>query len=471
MNNSYIQKTALIAASLALGGCGLESSSASSMQVATPSILLQTRAIDSTQVRPIVTLSNGQQVTMARSDDGSGWTGNVSVPPDQSYVVTVLWVENYQSRDLQLLRLDQTITVTPDNSEFTLDAARYTNNIDDDGDGATNLDERIANTDPYTQEGGQPDEDQPGIDIPTPLDPLQPTPPVNPTEPEEPTEPQEPIDPEEPTEPEEPIDPEEPTEPEEPIDPDEPPTPDNTNVDLFIPRIAQSLAPTIDGLNVIVDNNGLFTGEWAAAGYLETSGVPLTVSNLMIDLNNAETNAANYRKWAAMHDGEYLYIVVTVDDDGARFRDSGSEVWQDDSLEIFIDGNNSKLTSYDGVDDYQFTFPVRGSGASKQAVTSGEVIGQFNPTSAEIDFATGPGVGPDGLRRANFEQDVYELRLSLDSLGIAVNQPFGLEVQINDDDDGEERDSKWGWHHPARVNTDVDETFENPSFMGTARLD
>ena len=56
-------------------------------------------------------------------------------------------------------------------------------------------------------------------------------------------------------------------------------------------------------------------------------------------------------------------------------------------------------------------------------------------------------------------------------MGIAVNQPFGLELQINDDDDGELRDSKWGWHHPPRVGVDVDETFLNPSIMGTARLD
>ena len=223
-----------------------------------------------------------------------------------------------------------------------------------------------------------------------------------------------------------------------------------------------------------MDANGLFTGEWAAAAYLGTSGTPLRISNLMIDNGTDEPDeddVAEYRKWAAMHDGRYRYIVVTVEDGGARFRDSDTFVWQDDSLEIYIDGNNSKLTSYDGVDDFQFTFPVRGTGGSKQAVSSGETLGQFNPPTADIDFATGPGVGPRGLRRPNFEQDVYEIRIELDSVGIAVNQPFGLELQINDDDDGELRDGKWGWHHPPRVDVDVDETFLNPSIMGTARLD
>ncbi len=438
------------------------------MQMATPSILLQARAIDPTQVRPVVSLSNGQNVEMNRLDDGSGgWTGTVSVPTDQSYVVTVLWVETIQSRELQLLRLDQTIIVTPDNSEFSLDPSRYTKNLDDDGDGASNLDERIANTDPFFNDGEQPGDEPSGPDDPTPVTPIDPVNPSVPAEPAEPTEPTEPAEPAEPAEPTEPTEPAEPAEPTEPVEPTEP------TVDVFIPRIAASLAPDIDGLGVTVDANGLFTGEWASAAYLGTSGAPLRISNLMIDAGTDEVGAVEYRKWAAMHDGEYLYIVVTVEDDGARFRDSDDLVWEDDSLELYIDGNNSKLTTYDGVDDFQFTFPVRGPGGSKQAVDSGETTGQFNPSSddADIDFATGPGDGPRGLRRPNFEQDVYEIRIELDSVGIAVNQPFGLELQINDDDDGELRDGKWGWHHPPRVNVDVDETFQNPSIMGSARLD
>ena len=31
-------------------------------------------------------------------------------------------------------------------------------------------------------------------------------------------------------------------------------------------------------------------------------------------------------------------------------------VWQDDSVEIYIDADNSKGTSYDGVNDYQYQF-------------------------------------------------------------------------------------------------------------------
>ena len=172
MLNVNIHKLMVLASSLFLGACGLDSNSNANsvVQMATPSVILQARAVDPTQVRPIVTLSNGQSVRMSRLEDGSGsWTGTISVPTNQSYVVTVLWVETIQSRELQLLRLDQTITVTPDNSEFSLDASRYTKNLDDDGDGATNLDERIANTDPFFNDGEQIAGEPSSPDDPTPV--------------------------------------------------------------------------------------------------------------------------------------------------------------------------------------------------------------------------------------------------------------------------------------------------------------
>jgi len=69
------------------------------------------------------------------------------------------------------------------------------------------------------------------------------------------------------------------------------------------------------------------------------------------------------------------------------------------------------------------------------------------------------------------EQDVYELSFNIEATGIEIGQPFGLEVQVDDDDTGGTRDSKWGWFPPSRVAPDnTDTTYMNPSIMGTVQL-
>jgi LPXTG-motif cell wall-anchored protein len=60
-----------------------------------------------------------------------------------------------------------------------------------------------------------------------PVDPEDPTDPINPVDPEDPKDPENPVDPEDPTDPENPVDPEGPTDPENPVDPEDPTDPEN----------------------------------------------------------------------------------------------------------------------------------------------------------------------------------------------------------------------------------------------------
>ena len=46
------------------------------------------------------------------------------------------------------------------------------------------------------------------------------------------------------------------------------------------------------------------------------------------------------------------------------------------------------------------------------------------------------------------------------------NTPFAIDVQINDDDDGDQRDSKWAWFAPSGQ----DWTWTDPSQLGPAIL-
>ncbi|NND92465.1 MAG: hypothetical protein HKN42_16520 [Granulosicoccus sp.] len=239
----------------------------------------------------------------------------------------------------------------------------------------------------------------------------------------------------------------------------------------MIPRIASSAAPKLDGKGVKVDDLGRLTGEWAEAVQNDNSGAPLLIDNLIIDVDAEAADGSPFRRWAAMHDGSYLYVLVIVDDNGDRHRDSGTSLAQDDSLELFLDGDNSKSTRYDD-NDFHRLIPLQLAGKDRQAANSGDIAGPNSSRSPlGLKFTTGIGSGPKGLRRKNWEQDVYELRIDLESAGIDTNAPIGFELQVNDDDGGKNRESKWAWKHPSRADRDVDGTVSNPALMGTVVLE
>lgn len=417
-----------------------------SVSIGLPQVLLDSAMVNQSLIRPNVVLSNGATVSMQRGNDNT-WSGTINVAPASQYIATVTWFENINGRELPLARLEQSLEVGADGSVVSSEASGYSTDIDNDSGGKTNLEERENGTDPFQS----PNDDDPAANLPNdgsnenPVTPgvQDPTPVPNPTP--------------------------GPTPVPNPT-PDPEPSPLPVAADVVIPRVAASAVPVIDGSNVIFDSAGNFSGEWAEAIQTDNSGAILYIDNLIIDTDAEAADGSAFRRWAALHDGTYLYVVVSVDDNGNRHRDS-ADLAQDDSLELFIDADNSKSSMY-GADDFHRLFPVQLAGADKQSATSGDVAGP-NSTSAPLDvtFATGPGIGPRGIRRRPFEQDVYELRIELASAGINVDAAFGFELQVNDDDGGDDRESKWAWYLPSRTTIDVDGTVSNPSLMGTLVLE
>ncbi len=410
-----------------------------SVSIELPGFLRGSEAPDESLISPTIRLSNGANVNINQISEQS-WTGTINVEAGRTYTATVSWVENFEGADLPLAQMTQALEIADDGSVVRGDATEYTTDFDTDSDGVSNLQERQAGTDPNSADGNSDTDPGDGDGTPTevPVTPDTPTDPVNP----DPTP--------------------------DPIPEPEPPV---ATADVVVPRIATGSAPDIDGDGVTINAAGELTGEWAAAIQSDNSGAALHINNLMIDIDAEAADGTPYRRWAAMHDGTYLYVMVTVDDNGDRNRDSGALIYHDDSLELFLDGDNSKAQSYDE-NDFHRILPVQLAGADKQSATSGDVAGN-NSSQATLgfSFATGPGIGPDGLRRANYEQDVYELRIDIASAGIDLDAPFGFELQVNDDDGGGTRDSKWGWKHPSRTNSDADGTYRNPSLMGTLILE
>jgi uncharacterized protein YjdB len=59
--------------------------------------------------------------------------------------------------------------------------------------------------------------------------------------------------------------------------------------------------------------------------------------------------------WKALFDNQNLYLLIDVTDN-IKTNNQSTNWWESDACEIFIDGDNSKLTTYDNVNDFQFGF-------------------------------------------------------------------------------------------------------------------
>ena len=148
-----------------------------------------------------------------------------------------------------------------------------------------------------------------------------------------------------------------------------------------------------------------------------------------------------------LYDSQRLYLLVEITDNQPQ-TDSGVDWWEDDGVELYLDGDRSRGSSYDGVNDFQFGFRRQDQqiqlGANSVAAPTGM-------NAVQVDTANGSRL---------------EVSLPLAGLGISAvdGYQFGLDLHLNDDDDGGARDRKLSWHGV------VDDAWENPSRFGTAQL-
>ena len=189
--------------------------------------------------------------------------------------------------------------------------------------------------------------------------------------------------------------------------------------------------------------------------------------------------------WAAFADSEYLYIGWKVVDENLQVAESSScGVWEDDSVEVYIDANN------DGPD-------CGGAGAScyqtddAQFTVGANQVGKFDPVDPDlIEFGGVAGKGscdfngaaPEVLRGVCLGLDPSdgpagwqgEIAIALDTLGnLGDGTPewhvkplhgttIGFSLQENDDDNGASRDHKLIW----AAKEVVESAWYNPGAFG-----
>ena len=164
--------------------------------------------------------------------------------------------------------------------------------------------------------------------------------------------------------------------------------------------------------------------------------------------------------WKLLYDSDNLYVIVDVTDDILQ-NDSASS-WQDDSVEIYFDGGNTKLDTALSGDDHQYTF----------GWTTDEIQG------TNIDGAT------DGIEHAQVDTGTgWRIEIKLPWLSIQGAAPqardlIGIDCYYNDDDDGgDSREGKMlsfsaveGWNDASQWGTAVLAVIPEPVDPGVEGL-
>lgn len=235
-------------------------------------------------------------------------------------------------------------------------------------------------------------------------------------------------------------------------------------------------AARIDAVGLVVDLDGELTEEaWERAPFQQEIAV----------LEAAPEGPEDFAfRWAAVADDEFLYVAVEVTDDVAKIQENVlCEVWQDDSIEVYIDANNdgpecgAAGTSCYQADDGQITVGRLNDGVGDPDQL--EIGGQAG--SATCDFV---GPSPEVCQGVVLDEgDIWVAELAiplvtegnLDILGDPDGTPtwsivpdhgcrIGFSMQANDDDDATpERDSKAVW---AVAEMTAESAWRNPGIFG-----
>ena len=199
---------------------------------------------------------------------------------------------------------------------------------------------------------------------------------------------------------------------------------------LSVPRTA--VAPVIDG-------------QWDSVwnGIEETRCL---ITDMVNTASAAPENADDLSAiFKAAYDDNNFYVFVEVRDSVIDYEFSN---WQGDGVEIYFDGDISRGSTYDGVNDNQIRITV-------DDVTLADI-----DSSLAIDGTQFKVLLTDA--GYNIEAAFPLARLQISPL--PPNNIIGFEMQINDNDGGGGRETLMRWH------SDDNNSWQDPSLFGVAQL-
>lgn len=191
-----------------------------------------------------------------------------------------------------------------------------------------------------------------------------------------------------------------------------------------------SIAPVVDG----TEDPGIWDNPAISS---------IEAKNVLVGTVSSASDLSGNAKF--VWDNSYLYAFVTVTDN-TKQNDSQNS-YEDDAVEIYLDINNDKASTY-GANDVQYTF----------GWNDGTTVGVL-PSGRSTTGITYSAVStPTGY--------VVEARIPWSTVQASPgeNQLLGLEFMINDDDNGGTRDKKIAW------SSTTDNAWQDPSLFGVAKL-
>jgi hypothetical protein len=160
-----------------------------------------------------------------------------------------------------------------------------------------------------------------------------------------------------------------------------------------------------------------------------------------------------------------LYVALKIrDDEKCVNEDTGRNIFQDDSVEIYIDGDNSKPEVYEP-DVCQISIGRHNVGREP----NNPMLNDFRGWNWE-----GAAANETGTKAAVVDTDYgwaveAAIPLAFFGIGLADGTVIGFNVHLNDDDDQGERDHWLGWSK-TELAGDVDTAYMNPSVFGQLRF-
>ena len=147
--------------------------------------------------------------------------------------------------------------------------------------------------------------------------------------------------------------------------------------------------------------------------------------------------------WQSHWDNNNLYIRVDAIDD--KFVRDSKNPWGDDSIELYIDADGSRSAHYDGKNDFHLIYRWKDYKVN---------LSQNSPRRGNMNIQ-------QTMTKTNKGYSL-ETAIPWKSLGIKplAGKAIGIDVQINDDDNGKDRDAKLAWH--AKQDT----SWKNPKQFG-----
>jgi hypothetical protein len=152
--------------------------------------------------------------------------------------------------------------------------------------------------------------------------------------------------------------------------------------------------------------------------------------------------------WQASWDQQNLYLRIGVEDDQPNVSDS-TVPWEDDAVEWYLDADDSMGAQYDQLNDFHFIFNLK----------DGKVaLGKNSPQGVRLPLS-------NKITRTS-RGYVLEVTLPWANVGITprVGHRIGLDVHVDDDDNGGDRDGKLTWKAKQ------DDAWQNPALFGEAIL-